>query len=589
MWARLTAAVFLFVTLIISAPVHAMAPEIINKFDAHIVIQKNSTISVVESITYDFGDTQKHGIFRDIPLTSAQGPNISITVRSVRDELGNSYTYTTSISNSVYHVKIGDPDILLSGVKTYVITYDVRGGMRAFEDHDELYWNVTGDKWLVGIQSATASVILPDAAITNPQTGCFTGYAGSTATNCIGRNLQGSVMFATNQSLGPGQGLTIVVGFPRGYVTIPAYTESSSTSSDFGFFGGFFLAVFVFIVVIVSYLVRLISSKKKPKPVIPRELRGKSIITEYNPPNKLLPIEVGTILDRRVDITDISSVIMDLAVRGYLKIRYVTIPVKFWKDKKDFELVRLKDGLDLIHPGDKLIFGFLFSGRDSVLVSKLANQKTAFQAVIKSIIKGTEDKLDSDGYFDESAKHRTEKLGKIVFAGTIAMFVSYFILKIVRGNIFGVILFVVSAVGTTITGGYMGMLKNKLSPQGFTTLEKILGFREFLDLTEKDKLALLNAPALEPETFEKFLPYAMVLGVEEQWAKKFEGIYAHTPAWFEDTTSSTAFSTVWLTHNLSTFGTSFNNVYALTAPRSSSGFSGGSSGGGGGGGGGGSW
>lgn len=132
-------------------------------------------------------------------------------------------------------------------------------------------------------------------------------------------------------------------------------------------------------------------------------------------------------------------------------------------------------------------------------------------------------------------------------------------------------------------------LSTRLTLKGIEAFIKTLGFREFLYLTEKDKLALLDAPDLRPETFEKFLPYAMVLGVEEEWAKKFEGIYNTAPLWYSDPTSS-VFTSTMLVGNLSNFNTSFNHVCAITSPRSSSGFSGGGfSGGGGGGGGGGSW
>jgi uncharacterized membrane protein len=129
-----------------------------------------------------------------------------------------------------------------------------------------------------------------------------------------------------------------------------------------------------------------------------------------------------------------------------------------------------------------------------------------------------------------------------------------------------------------------------LSQQGITTVGKILGFEAFLQLTEADKLKLLDAPDLQPEMFEKFLPYAMVLGVEKEWAKKFEGIYTTMPAWYEDPTVSTMNSYI-LAQNLGGFNGSFNKVWNIaSAPSGSSGFGGGGfSGGGFGGGGGGSW
>jgi uncharacterized membrane protein len=330
----------------------------------------------------------------------------------------------------------------------------------------------------------------------------------------------------------------------------------------------------------------------KPKPVIPSELKGQPVVVEYNPPDNLPPIEIGALLDRRVDITDISSVIMDLAVRGYIKIRYTVQEIRFWPDKKDFELIKLKDGSDLVHPADKIIFKLLFSGRDSVKLSDLKEQKITFQTDIKKIQEDTEQHLDDEGYFDQAAEDKSKKVKTYLSVATIVLFAGIFISKIFSSGFEFV--FIVLFVGVITSFSVMvARLAHKLTSQGISTLGKILGFREFLQLTEKDKLQLIDAPDLRPEMFEKFLPYAMVLGVEDRWAQKFEGIYNTIPNWYEDPTT-TSFNSYVLARNLTIFSGSFNQVFSITSPqsstRSSSGFGGGGfSGGGSGGGGGGSW
>ena len=130
-----------------------------------------------------------------------------------------------------------------------------------------------------------------------------------------------------------------------------------------------------------------------------------------------------------------------------------------------------------------------------------------------------------------------------------------------------------------------------LTPQGLVVLGKILGFKEFLQLTEKDKLRLLDAPELQPETFEKFLPYAIALGVEDKWAQKFATIYNTIPGWYEDPTI-TIFNSNVLVNNLNLFNNTLNFAFNINAvgTNGGGGFSGGGgSGGGSGGGGGGSW
>lgn len=136
------------------------------------------------------------------------------------------------------------------------------------------------------------------------------------------------------------------------------------------------------------------------------------------------------------------------------------------------------------------------------------------------------------------------------------------------------------------------VFRNKLTDRGIGALRKILGFYEFLKLTEKDKLKLTNAPELQPKLFEKFLPYAMVLGVEEQWAKRFENIYTTMPSWYADSSLST-FNSHALVVSLYGLNSSINSSIGASSGSHSSGFSGGGgggfSGGGSGGGGGGSW
>jgi len=577
--------------------------EVINNFNANITIQKDGSIFVTENIIYNFGSNQKHGIFRDIPLTAVNGPQLNINVSGVsdniRNEFGQPYQYTTLIANNVLRIKIGDPNAFVTGIKNYIISYQVDNAIRTFNDHDELYWNVTGNQWPVAIQSANASVILPDSSISNARMDCFTGPQGDTQKNCTFNQVDSSVVrYSTTQSLNVNEGLTLVLGIPLGYIQntyVPpqqTYSSSNTSTSSNNFILGIFLGLFIiFIFVLVISLFARRAAKTKPKPVIPRELRGRPVVPEYNPPDNLSPIEIGTLLDGRVDVTDISSVIMDLAIRGYLKIRYTTQEIRFWPDKKDFELIKLKDGADLVHPADKIIFKLLFKSRGSVKLSDLKEQKTDFQAQIKKIQEDTEQYLRDKGYFDRTAKDKSKKLKTYLWIATAILFIGTFLLTI-SPSWFGLIFIASFAgfVGAVIVIPIMIMrLANKLTPQGIAALGKILGFKEFLQLTDKDKLRLLNAPELRPETFEKFLPYAMVLGVEDKWAQKFEGIYNTIPDWYEDPTEA-GFNSYVFARNLALFNSSFNQVFNITSPNSSSGFGGGgSSGGGSGGGGGGSW
>ncbi|OGL65960.1 hypothetical protein A3B21_02140 [Candidatus Uhrbacteria bacterium RIFCSPLOWO2_01_FULL_47_24] len=571
--------------------------EAVNNFNANITIQKDGSVFIAETIIYDFGSNQKHGIFRDIPLTAVNGPRLNISVSGVSNEVGQPYQYATSIVNNVLQVKIGNPDALITGIKTYIINYQVYNAIRTFDDHDELYWNVTGNQWPVAIQNANALVILPDSPMSNVRMDCFTGSQGSTQKNCAFNQSGSNVSYSTTQPLNANEGLTLVLGIPLGYIQntyVPpqqTYPASNTSTANSNFLFGIFLGLFIIFIFVLVSLFAWRAKTAKPKPVIPSELKGQPVVPEYNPPDNLPPIEIGALLDSRVDITDISSVIMDLAVRGYLKIRYTVQEIRFWPDKKDFELIKLKDGADLAHPADKIIFKLLFKSRGRVKLSDLKEQKTTFQSDIKKIQEDTEQHLRDEGYFDRTTKDKSKKLKTYLFMATAILFIGTFLLTI-SPSWFGLIFIASFAgfVGAVIVIPIMIMrLANKLTPRGIAALGKILGFKEFLQLTDKDKLRLLNAPELQPEMFEKFLPYAMVLGVEDKWAQKFEGIYNTIPNWYEDPTAA-SFDSYIFARNLTFFNSSFNQVFSIASPGSSSGFGGGGfSGGGSGGGGGRSW
>lgn len=561
--------------------------EVINSFDSNLTVNADASVQVVESIEYNFGTNQRHGIFRDIPLSS-EGAQIEITNVRVYDDKNQPYPFTTSRNNNILDIKIGDPNVLITGDHYYLINYLVLGAVKEYSDHDELYWNVTGNQWQVPINLAEASVQVPDKTNTPAQVACYTGVSGSTQQACTSSTSDDGehqlAQFRSNQPLNPGEGLTVVTGFPLGNI-INSYTPPPSPSDQTNH-RAFVLSISA-LIAIVAVIIR---SKFKPRKSfsLPGQLRGLPIVVQYDAPDNLPPIEVGTLLDRQVDISDISSVIMDLAVRGYIKIRATTRQIRFWPDKKDFELVKLADGSNLVHPAEKLVFGFLFINGDSVTLTDLQNTKQAFRSLIYNIKSQTLTHMTQEGYFKPKT-NRLTKLSSIFGGALVAAYIffrafSSFVSVLVSESVF---VFCISLVVVWIILAILD--GEKLTPQGLASAVKALGFKQFLELTEKDKLDLLNAPELNPETFEKFLPYAVALGVEEKWAKKFETVYANArPVWYEDPLAS-GYSSMVMARSMRNFDGSFNRVFNVTAPHSSGLGGGGFSGGGFGGGGGGSW
>ncbi len=577
--------------------------ETIRSFDARIAVAENGTLSVAETVVYDFGSDQRHGIFRDIPLSSPNGPGLNISITGVGNGAGGTYPYTTSVSGNTLDVKIGDPNVLVSGVKTYVIDYVVKNAVREFSDHDEVYWNATGNGWDVPMESVTASVVLPEN-IAGLTATCYTGPAGSTAKDCSYAASGNAMAYSATRPLGPGEGLSVVLGIPLGYLALPAAAAAPTASAPAGFSssGGISSVIplmFILFLILATLAFRIIvlrrrggssgiSLRTRSRPMIPRELKKISLVAEYEPPDGLLPIEVGTIIDRKVDMADVSSVIMDLAIKGYLKIRYTVRPMKLWPDKKDFELVKLKDGSDLRHPAYQIMFNLLFAGRESVSLSDLRASGTALFETLKSIGVKTDENIYAEGYFDPDARGKSKKARLLFGAGALGLLILFVVGMALGGGSAFVIIMVMFAVALLI--GEIGKPPiPKLTLKGMTALQKILGFREFLRYTETDRLKMMNAPSLKPEQFEECLPYAMVLGVEKEWAKKFEGIAVPSPVWYEDPTMTTFNSSLFMA-NLVLFNSSFNRAFNIASQPASSGFgAGGFSGGGFGGGGGGSW
>src|SRR3989338_1374924 len=187
----------------------AQSPEAIQNFKVEITVNQDATINVVENISFDFGDTSRHGIYRDILVKyKARGGNYNLRITDI-DVLQNGLPAAFKVSNSSSNkqIKIGDPDRFVSGAVDYQISYRIGRAINFFSDYDELYWNVTGNNWQVPIFSAFATVNLPKQTNQSQiQAQCFAGPYG-TSVACSGM----SDLSFSQSRLNPGEGLTIVV------------------------------------------------------------------------------------------------------------------------------------------------------------------------------------------------------------------------------------------------------------------------------------------------------------------------------------------------------------------------------------------
>ena len=567
----------------------AAAQEAIDSFNVSIVVNQDSTLNVTETIIYNFGDTQRHGIFREIPFkyrTDAGNRSIKLSDILVTDENGTALSTEISNSGSNRVIRIGDEDIFLSGTQTYKISYKVSGAINYFDDHDELYWNVTGTDWQVLISNVATQAALPSAANGgNINFECFTGSFGSN-TPCDSKSITENSLIFSQTQLSPSQGLTIVVGFPKGLVSEPSTLDKIlSTIKD---------NLILFLPILVLIIMWRLWRRHGQDPA------GRGIVVaQYEPPDNLTPAEVGTIVDEKVHPKDTSSMIIDLAVRGYLKIRRIEKSGIF--GSTDYELTKLKAGDDLKNNFEKEFFEKLFttkkhksglskvveviSGKQDALpddVVKISELKNSFYKTLQEVNKQIYESTVTKGYFE---KNPNTVRTVFVVIGIIVMFLSFPL-----AGIFG-FLAVIALVLSGLIILLFGLKMPKKTVRGAEINEQILGLKEYLSVAEKDRIEFHNAPEKSPERFEKLLPYAMVLGVETQWAQQFKDIYTQQPSWYQGGQGD-VFSAIILTSALSDFNSQTQSVLASSpssAAGGGSGFSGGGVGGGFGGGGGGSW
>jgi uncharacterized membrane protein len=555
--------------LLTAAPATAQRTLVIERFDSTIEVSADGSIRVEEHIVPRFTGTW-NGIFRTIPIEyrSPQGLNytLRLSIESVTDDEGRSLKYESSRERHYRKLKIWVPGAT-NTTKTVKVTYSVSNGLRFFDEHDELYWNVTGDEWEIPIESASAQVTLP-AGVSGVRATAFRGAYGSTEQSDVTIEESG-VSVKTTRGLGMREGLTVVVGWNPGVVHRPTTTERTVDAvysnmplaiPPLVFFGMF----------------RLWRRRGRDPELSP-------ITTQYEPPVTMTPAELGTLIDGKPDMRDITSTIVDLAVRGYLHITETKDEHLFGLfSSKDytFTLKKTRNEWTSLKPHERDLLDALFSGDTSVTLSDLKNK---FYKHLPGLRNGLYGNLVSDGFYS-GRPDRVRSMyvvGGVVFGLLVgfgsAMFMAWLGMQPAAGIIAGIL----SGLIVVMFGWFMP----SRTVQGTRQLEKVLGFREFLSRVEGDRL---DRMVKTPEMFEKFLPFAMALGVEDNWAKAFEGIYKEPPSWYTGPGGVHTFRPSTFANNLGVLSTQAASVMA-SAPRSSggSGFSGGSSGGGFGGGGGG--
>jgi uncharacterized membrane protein YgcG len=592
--------------IFIPAQAHAQGSVVDStpRFEVNIVIESSGDLEITETIVQEFGSTPRHGIFRSIPDRFRYDDEFDriypIDLISVRaSPPGTPDDVETEEENGNFVIRIGDPDTTVTGRHTYEIIYRVQGAMNGFADHDELFWNAIGDQWEqdIGRMNVRVSGTADIARIA-----CFQGPFGSTV-SCshseITRN--GDAVFEQSK-LPAFQAMSVVVALPAGTVasTAPILDERWSLDKAFArtptsVGGG--VGLLVLIVGGFGTLmwkrgrdVRFRGSQvdqvmggpsEAETQAVPLFEKGTSVV-EFAPPEGLRPGQVGTLVDEVANTLDVSATIVDLAVRKYLVIE--EIPKTWLLGKADWNLRLLPEPADdTLLPYEKRLLDGLFEDGDQVELSAL---RTTFAERLRAVKDALYNDVVSRKWFlwrPDRVRHTWTVIGWLALSFGIAITIA--LAAFTKYGLLGIPL---------VTGGILLLIGANRMPartaRGTAMTRRVDGFRVVIEKAEEH----MSKWAEQENVFTRFLPYAVVFGVTDKWAKAFEslGQLPSDTTWF---VSSRPFVYAQFAHSIDSFTVQTSGTISSTPAGSGSsgfgggGFGGGGAGGGGGGGGGGSW
>lgn len=549
---------------IFSKTTFAQNIESIDSYDVQIDIKENGVVYVKETIKYYFPD-YRHGIYRKIPLikTNQDGKQFVLNVSniSVAGALDTPYPYEDQSSNTEVYLKIGDPNITVTGLQTYIIRYRVEGAMTYYSDHDELYWNITGNDWEVPINSVSVRINHPgDQNLSTVAARCFTGIQGNTDSYCSTSSKGNTVFISSTDLLYSGEGLTAVVSLPKNLIAVLEPEEFKKPLSETIIEYLVFFGAIVYYLIIPLIIIIFAYNKKKKQP------EEKRVVAAWFDPPKTIsgrPItsgEVGILYDRKGDIRDITSALIQLAEKGFLKIKTKEIGTFFKKQDFSMELLKDADDPELLEYESALLKAIFTNGNTDVNVNSLG-KRTGFSSKIQNVYKLISESLHKDGFYETSPVKTRENW-------MFALFPAFFFFNP---------LLIIAALYASGSAK-----RTKAGAEAWATIESLKNF-------VKSQKNQLEFQAKNQMFFEKLLPYAIALGIERVWVERFKDLNLTSPEWLE----TNNFNSLSYLYMMDGFSSSFSSAVAISSSRSSSGFSsgfsGGFSGGGGGGGGGGSW
>jgi uncharacterized membrane protein len=580
---KILIAVLLFAACILIPPV-THAEEYIKAFDALITINQDSSVSIEESIVY-FTDEPKHGIFRYIPFLLRSDEDVKITRISdvsIIDEFNNPVPFTQSTSNEFTEFKIGDPHTTFEGDKTYVIRYKVNQALERFSEHDELYWDITGEGWEFPIQASRARIHSPFALI--ERVDCFSGAAGSNNAACDSKiENDNNATFTYDQTIEYGENVTVAVSLKRPNQLLFPKISSSIAIAWINRIAYALASLPVIVMFLLWYTFGRDYVSQSPNVFNSdnsQPQRKKGVFERFRvpfvyEPLSISPGEAGVMLDEKADANDVIAEIVELARKKYLSIDFIEKKGMF--GKSDYSLIKLKAGDDALTQAQRYLHTHLFSGNENVNLSKL---KGSFFPHFEKTKQLLEQSVTSHNFFTQPISRSRGAGIALAFVANIIIGIMLFIMIFLSQSFAFMAVYLVGLPLSLLLG--WNLMQKTIS--GTNAMLQAKGLKETL------RLAKWRDEIKEKHLFiEAIIPYSIALGVIDKLSKDMDDLGIKPPEYisrgFTRGTTLNAF-----TNGFSSSATSSLAYNPNSSSRSSgSGFSGGSSGGGGGGGGGGSW
>lgn len=586
----------------------------IRAYDAELAVHRDGTVDVTETLQVEFRGAW-NGIFRDLSLqhTTGQGWKRKLKVSGMRATGAEGElleTWEEDGDDGELRLRIRVPGAH-DATRTVVIRYRVHNAIRFFYgeleggDFDELYWNVTGNAWPYPIDRATARVVLPDT-VTPIQSAAYTGPEGSSESDAVITLEGGVVGFGSTRVLEAREGMTVAVGWPAGAIaTRPSEAAMRRMQT---------LRLWPLGLPLAAFLFALGQWRRRG-----RDPEEQAVVVGYEPPEGMSPAELGTLIDHSADPRDVTSTVVDLAVRGHLGIEEeVTTRVLGLLKNRDYAFhLRHPDEVSGLAAHEALFVGALDAhasdsgrswsevraamaaaggeaagtavaerpdGRETRVV-RLSELKERFYTALPGIRDAIYDRLVERGYYrTRPDRVKAFWIGAGIGAGVVGIGAGVLVAGAMVEWISAPALFVAAVVSAFVLIAF-GVVMPARTGSGARAREAALGFREFLSRVETDRYRRMIT---SPDLFERYLPHAMAFGVSERWAKAFEGMYQEAPEWYAGG-SMQGFRPSVFSADMVRMSSAAQSTLSSSPSSSSGSGGGGSSGGGSGGGGGGGW